>query len=694
MGKGAIDENADGVPSSTASPTARTTTTTTSTNPAASVDPDVKDAKKTKDEASKNEFSGNVAPISKLLGLARPEASVLFLALVLMLIAEATGLLNPLILAQAYNDLIDPNLTQGQRMSQINRTMVLVLIVHFGGVFVSFFRVTLMGIVGERVVARTRSNLYRSILQQEIAFFDVHKSGELVSRLGSDTALLQEGTSKALPEVVVGLIKVVVAVSIMFWISPKLAAVMIGFVFLILLFCIPFGKLLGKLSKRYQDKLGQAQTYSTEALGAMRTVQSFAAEEREVERYRSKIGQPEKYPHWWPVDCKTNPTTYSIGFFKSIVTSGFFTVIFGVGFGSMFVSLWFGFKLVNDGEITLGDLTAFQSYIFTIGGALGQTSQFISKLIEAQGAAARVFFLLERVPTIPTPPTNASSDATKDKSDDENPDPPKIPAEMVGAVDFNAVNFSYPSRPDVDVLRNFSLSIPPNQTCAVCGKSGAGKSTLVALLQRFYDVSSGSITIDGHDIRNLDLKWLRSHIAYVQQEPQLFGLSIRENIAYGVDREVSHEEIVAAAKEANAHQFISTWPDGYDTLVGERGIQLSGGQKQRVAIARALLINPSILLLDEATAAMDSQTEKLVQLAIDKAIVGRTVLVIAHRLSTIQQADQICVVDDHQIVDVGKHEELLKRCSKYQELLKLQSLAGSPAPEIADGANDELSTSH
>jgi ABC-type multidrug transport system fused ATPase/permease subunit len=198
---------------------------------------------------------------------------------------------------------------------------------------------------------------------------------------------------------------------------------------------------------------------------------------------------------------------------------------------------------------------------------------------------------------------------------------------------------------------------------------------VVALLQRFYDVTKGSITIDGNDIRHLDLQWLRSHVSFVQQEPQLFGLTVRENITYGMDREVSQEEVEAAAREANAHEFIAGFPDGYDTLVGERGIQLSGGQKQRIAIARALLPAPKILLLDEATSALDSESEHLVQEAIDKAVVGRTVIIVAHRLSTIQRANQIVVVDDHQIIDIGRHAELLERCAKYQELIKRQSVA-------------------
>jgi ABC-type multidrug transport system fused ATPase/permease subunit len=395
--------------------------------------------------------------------------------------------------------------------------------------------------------------------------------------------------------------------------------------------------------------------------------------------------------YWYPTDSKDNSTTYSVGFFKSIVTSGFFSVIFGVGFGGMYVSLWYGFKLVNDGEISLGDLTAFQSYIFQIGGSLGQISQQLSKLIESQGAAGRIFYLLERTPTIPHLFNCSSSDEdpkrnndkSGDRADEEVPRTPMKPDSMEGAVDFNNVDFFYPARPDVNVLRNFSLSVPAHQTAALVGPSGAGKSTCIALLQRFYDVTSGSITVDGHDIRDLDLQWLRANMAYVQQEPQLFGLSIRENIVYGVEREVSQEELEEVARNANAHEFISQWPNGYDTMVGERGVQLSGGQKQRIAIARALVRKPRILLLDEATSALDAESEHLVQEAIDNAVVGRTVLIVAHRLSTIQRAQQIVVVDDHQIVDVGSHQVLLERCSKYQDLIKRQSFitAGINIPE-------------
>jgi ABC-type multidrug transport system fused ATPase/permease subunit len=447
--------------------------------------------------------------------------------------------------------------------------------------------------------------------------------------------------------------------------------------------CAPFGSLIGATSKKYQDALGGAQTYATEALGSMRTVQSFTAEQREEQRYRSKVGDPRQHRFWFAGGAAY--TTYKYGVNMALYNAGFFTIIFGVGFGAMYITLWYGFRLVNDGEITLGELTAFQSYIFQIGGALAQTSQFITMLIQAQGAAARIFYLLERDPLIATTKVTAlpglsALSGSKGATYDEEAQKirlPVPPAPMVGAVDFNNVSFSYPSRPGANVLRNFSLSIPINTTAALVGSSGSGKTTVVSLLQRFYEVTEGSITIDGKDIRELDLKWMRSHIAYVQQEPQLFGLTVKENIAYGVDREVTQEEIEAAARDANAHDFVMAWPDGYNTLVGERGVNVSGGQRQRLAIARALLLAPRILLLDEATSALDSESEYLVQEAINRAVVGRTVLIVAHRLSTIQRAEKIVVLDNHAIVDIGTHQELLDRCPWYQDLIKRQSLVST-----------------
>jgi ABC-type multidrug transport system fused ATPase/permease subunit len=547
-----------------------------------------------KDESDHHPSRLTSAPPSllRLLSVATPEMPALFVAVLMMIATEAITLVNPMIIAQAYDVLVDDD--NDNQVHDINRVMLIVLVLHGAGIVAGFLRYAIMGIIGERLVARLRNQLYSAILNQEIAFFDEHKSGELVSRLGSDTTLLQTATSHSMPEFLLGVVKLFVSVGLMFWISLKLAGLTIGSVIVIFFIAVPFGRVIGKLSKSYQDQLGLAQTRSTECLGAMRTVQSFAAEGRERQRYQDKIGNPDDFPCWCPTTTTTTAspkkkqgnapqndedddtkTTYSVGFAKAIWNSAFFSFIFGFGFAAMYASLWYGFTLVTNGDITLGELTAFQSYIFQIGFGLAGTSGHLTKVMEALGASGRIFFLLDRVPTIPTPPVaKDSSSSGKDtkQSSPPPPPPPLRPKSMEGAVTIKDVTFAYPSRPNVPVLENFSLSVPPNTIAALVGSSGAGKSTVVSLLQRFYDVNSGSIMIDGHDIRSLDLQWLRRHIGYVQQEPSLFGLTIRENICYGVtDRDVSQEELDQVCREANAHDFIMNWPNGYDTLVGERG---------------------------------------------------------------------------------------------------------------------------
>jgi ABC-type multidrug transport system fused ATPase/permease subunit len=618
------------------------------------------DNNSTNESVSSPSHESSTPSLKKLFQMSGPEMPMLFVSMLLMVASETTSLVLPLILANAYDVLVDQSLNSDQRMSEINQYMTLTLIIYAAGLVAGYFRAAILGVIGERMVARMRYQLFGSILKQEIAFFDEHKSGELVSRLGSDTTLLQQVISMSIPEALVGVIKTVVSIGLMFWISPKLAGVSIGSVFLIFIVVAPLGQLLAKLSKAYQDVLSEAQTYSTEAFGSMRTVQSFAAEKKEHDRFGTRIGNPDACPWWWP---KQETSTYRSGFFKALTTAAFFVTIFGVGFGSLYICLWYGFFLVNEMEMTLGDLTAFQSYIFTIGFGLGASATHIAKIFEGIGASGRVFYLLNRIPLIPEP-----------VNEESNLPPPLEPEFIEGNIELKHVEFSYPSRPEVKVLDQFSLKIPSNTTTALVGGSGSGKSTVVALLQRFYDVNSGGIYLDGNNITDLNLQWLRRQIGYVQQEPQLFGMSIKENLLYGVDRTVSQEEMEKACRDANAHDFIVTWPEGYNTLVGERGVKLSGGQKQRICIARALLTNCRLLLLDEATSALDSESEHLVQEAINKAIVGRTVIIVAHRLSTIQQADQIVVMSDHKIVDVGTHEELLNRCSKYQDLIKRQSM--------------------
>jgi len=605
--------------------------------------------------------------LSKLFEMMKPEQLMIIIATLIMLAAEAATQIIPLIIANAY-DVIVSTRSPEEKMPDIDYYMGISIIIFAAGSFGGFFRTAIFGVIGERLVARLRLQVYGSILDQEISFFDEHKSGELVSRLGNDTTLLQGVISQSLPEAFNNVIKAIVSVILTFYISPKLAGVSIGTILGIVLISAPLGILLSKLSKAYQDALGEAQTYSTEAIGSMRTVQSFTAEKKEKSRFSGHIGDPDMYPMWWPKDAKDAPTTYSAGFSKAIVNSGFFTIIFAGGFGFLYVVLWYGFYLVNRNEITLGQLTAFQSYVFNIGLGLGTASTHVAKIFEGFGASGRVFFLLQRTPLIPTPP----------KTDDE-PEPLLKPKSLVGNIAFNDIKFAYPSRPDINVLNEFSLKIAPNTTTALVGSSGSGKSTILSLLQRFYEVEDGSISIDANNIKELDLNWLRQHIGYVQQEPQLFGVSIRDNLLYGVpdEKEITQEKLEQACRDANAHDFISSWTDGYNTLVGERGVKLSGGQKQRIAIARALVKECRILLLDEATSALDAESEHLVQEAIDKAVIGRSVIIVAHRLSTIQRAEQIVVMNDHKIVGVGTHDDLLKNCGKYQNLMKRQSMAAS-----------------
>jgi len=457
---------------------------------------------------------------------------------------------------------------------------------------------------------------------------------------------------------------------------------------------LPLGSSLARLSGEYQEALGKAQTYSTEAIGSMRTVQSFTAEMKEKLRFKTYIGDPDLFPYWYPSPSKTHgvKSTYSVGYYKSIVLSGFFSLVLGGGFGFLYVCLWYGFHLVNSNELTIGELTAFQSYVFNIGLGSGIASQHIAKILEGVGASGRVFYLLDSQPKVHKPwIPNKSLKVTKKKIGDVEVPLLQQPDSLKGSIEFENVTFAYPTRPDINVLDNYSLSIPPNTTTALVGSSGSGKSTVVALLQRFYDVNSGTIKIDGTNIQNLDLTWLRQRIGYVQQEPNLFGLSVRENLTYGIPdgEEITQEQIEKACRDANAHDFIMSWPEGYDTMVGERGVKLSGGQKQRISIARALVTDCRILLLDEATSALDAESEHLVQEAIDKAVVGRSVIIVAHRLSTIQRASQIVVMSDHKIVDVGTHEDLLGKCGKYQDLIKRQSVVATGAGMLGLGLGEE-----
>jgi len=667
------------------------------------------------DNASKASISTTSKPLdsvtptaARFLQLLRGESHLVVCGLVLLVVSESANLAVPYIVALAYDSLQDfffglGAMTYGiddgvedaslssesfgkATMKDINIWMVVTIAVYFLSIVTSFVSRSILAVLGERLVARLRNQLYDSVLHQEIGFYDEHKTGEIVSRLGSDTQLLQSTVATFAPEALIGSVKTIISLILMFSINAKLTSMTFAGIFILCLISIPFGQYLSVLSKRYQDILGDAQTRSTEALGGIRTVQSFAAETKELNRFTEKIGDPD-------VSRKKNDpeTTYSTGAKKALVNVGVFTLVFGGAFGFLYCTLWYAFYLVViEGSLSLGGLTAFQNYVITIGFAIGTTVTNGTQVVTGLAALGRVFYLLERKPRV------KNFDGIYDDDDDDVDETEEVtksdkPTEvrksiipsttMDGVINFDNVMFSYPTRPDVLVLNAFTLKLPKDSTTALVGSSGSGKSTVVSLIQRFYDADAGAITLDGVDITHLDISWLRSQIGYVQQEPQLFGMTLRNNLTYGLSEEaaskITQGDLENVCRDANAHEFISSWPEGYDTMVGERGITLSGGQKQRVAIARALLTNCRILLLDEATSALDAESEFEVQKAIENAMVGRTVVVVAHRLSTIKGADQIVVMDNRKIVDIGTHDGLLENCQRYQELIKRQSTIAS-----------------
>ena len=616
--------------------------------------PTNEDVEAPSDTPSKPETTPPSPSFSKLLSMSKPEWKALTLALLLMAGAEVTGLYAPLVLSDCYNIIVDPTQTSASVKSAVSTKMLFVFILHWAGIAGGAARGMIIAVAGERVVARLRNKLYSHILSMEMGFFDKKKSGDLVSRLGNDTALIQTATTSSCPEVFIGAVKIIATLSLMLFISIKLSIVMFSIFFVLLLLCIPFGGFVGRISREYQDSLAVASTFSTEALGSMRTVRSFFSETKEISRYKEHIGSPGSHRFWYPFDSPRS--TYKTGTIKGIVSPSFGAFGFGVALSAMYATLWVGFYDVVDGKLSLGKMVAFQSYVFQMGIGLATLSGHFIALMSAKGAAARIFELLDRESEIKL----------------ESGIKPSV--KMKGDIVFDNVEFRYPTRPETAVLKGFNLTVKENESVAIVGRSGAGKSTIIGLLQRFYDVSEGSLKYDGVDVKDLHQGWVRSNLGLVGQEPTLFGLSIYDNLTYGIadPSSVTKELVIDACKQANCHKFITEFPEGYETLVGEKGVRLSGGQKQRIAIARALIPCPRVLLLDEATSALDAESEHLVQCAIDEVMVGRTVIVIAHRLSTVRKASKIIVLHEGKVADEGTHDELMKRCHIYSDLVSRQ----------------------
>ena len=513
-------------------------------------------------------------------------------------------------------------------------------------VIFSFLRVYLFAQVSEYAMADIRKALYQKYLTLPISFYDKHRSGELMSRITADVALLQDTFSVTLAEFFRQIITLVVGLGILFFKTPKLTFFMLAIMPVLIIGAIIFGKFIRKLSKKTQDQLAESNIIVEETIQAIATVKAFTNELFETNRY--SITQNSV------IKTALRAATYRGAFVSFIVFALF---------GSIIAVLWYGAKLVAEGSITIGDLTSFIIYSMFIAGSIGGLGNIYGQIQKAIGASERVLEILREESESLLRQENLLSSNSNSTTKQL----------IEGNISFKDVRFSYPTRLDVEVLKGLSFEVKAGEKIALVGHSGAGKSTVIQLLERFYTPQTGVIEVDGENNLDYDLNFYRSAIGMVPQEILLFGGTIRENIAYGKPT-ATREEIIEAAKQANAFKFIETFPEGLETLVGERGVKLSGGQRQRIAIARAILRDPKILILDEATSSLDAESEQLVQEALDTLMKDKTTIIIAHRLATIRKVDRIYVIENGQVSEQGTHESLINQEGTYNQLVRLQLL--------------------
>jgi ATP-binding cassette, subfamily B, bacterial len=575
--------------------------------------------------------------LSGLLPFIRPYRGTVVLAGVFLVMAALSTLAFPM----ALKVLIDQGLVAadpGQRVMQLREHFLALFAVAAALGLFSAARFYVVSWLGERITADLRNAVYAHVLRQSPEFFESTKTGEVLSRLTTDTTLVQTVVGSSLSMGLRNVVMGIGALAALIITNPLVMTQVLGILVLVVLPSLYFGRRVRKLSRASQDRVADSSAIAAEVLGEIPVVQSYVQEGREAQRF----------------DVSTE-NAFDVARKRTRVRAFLVAFMITATFGALLWGLYQGTQAVIEGRISAGHLGQTVVFVIIFVGAVAVLSEVYGDLLRAAGATERLMELLSA--------TSPVSDPTS---------PRALPAVRGGSsVAFDKVGFNYPSRPKRAALIDFSLNIAPGETVALVGPSGAGKSTVFQLLLRFYDAQQGTVLIDGVPLREASLQSLRQRIGIVPQDSTVFSTSAMENIRYGRP-EASDAEVMAAAKAAYAHDFISALPEGYTTYLGERGVRLSGGQRQRISIARAMLKNPPLLLLDEATSALDAESEQMVQAALEAAMKDRTTLVIAHRLATVQRADRIVVLDEGRIVDIGTHAQLVARGGLYARLAAMQ----------------------
>jgi ABC transporter fused permease/ATP-binding protein len=561
----------------------------------------------------------------RLVALVAPHRMRFILAVITLVAASGLSLVYPR--AARYAIDVGMGADSTRMLDQIVLGLLAIFFLHAALVWLRHYS---MSWLGERVVADLRGIVVDRVLSLPMSWFHERQTGELVGRLASDVTVIEGVVGTEISMALRNAIQLVGGLVFLILIHARLTLMMLAVVPPIVVATVWFGRSLRKKSRAVQDQLAKVSGQIQESLGAIMTVQSFVREGHEASRYKHGV------------EAAFHETLRLVRWRASFIATAM-----TAGYAAIAVIIWLGGRAMIAGELTAGQLTEFFLYTFIVAGALGELASLWGALQRAAGATERLYDIIDTTPSIRDP---------------EGATP--LPAGG-GAITFDDVSFAYPSRPDAAVLHDLRLTVAPGEVVALVGPSGSGKSTLLQLLFRFHDVTGGKITFEGVDLRQLRLGELRRALAMVAQEPVLFSGTIRDNIGYG-KRDASAAEIERAAVDANAHEFVSGFPDGYDTLVGERGVKLSGGQKQRIAIARALVANPRVLILDEATSNLDAESEAQVQQALARLMKGRTTLIVAHRLSTVRDADRIAVLEQGHIVEIGTHEQLMANVDPYR----------------------------